>query len=265
MSVLTIFFLKKPFLSRSTRSTCKSSINGKSWWSQKNVGCWARKRHFLIKFGLRSFSSTSSRLYCMSCICWKIWYIDLTAAAQGEDFGEVNMGDDQGRSKKRRRTGAPERSQEELLRQRAIAGMNCFKFHLLFLKLTSCRRVIGSAYARKLHLLPRWWQASKQTLNDIGWWEILSVFTSPWRTCPTTLLNRTSYGTYFTRSLKFIIVWWSFIQHAGACTAVEDDVYQEIADFQRALVRMFDMHDQAPIFFETSGTGKRVSRAGIIF
>ena len=40
---------------------------------------------------------------------------------QDEDFGEVHF-DQEGRSKKRRRTGVPERSEEDMRRSRAIAG-----------------------------------------------------------------------------------------------------------------------------------------------
>jgi hypothetical protein len=48
------------------------------------------------------------------------------------------------------------------------------------------------------------------------------------------------------------------LQHAGASTALETDVYREIVDFQRALVRMYDQQGKAAIFFETAAIGKRV-------
>lgn len=43
------------------------------------------------------------------------------SALQGEDFGEVHMGEEGGRSKKRKRTGQ-ERTEEDIRRQRAITG-----------------------------------------------------------------------------------------------------------------------------------------------
>ncbi len=56
---------------------------------------------------------------------------------QDEDFGEVHF-DQEGRSKKRRRTGVPERSEEDMRRSRAIAGTLLTQLEVVAVRECSC-------------------------------------------------------------------------------------------------------------------------------
>jgi hypothetical protein len=61
---------------------------------------------------------------------------------QDEDFGEVHF-DQEGRSKKRRRTGVPERSEEDMRRSRAIAGTLLTQLAVVAVRVRGC--VCGGA------------------------------------------------------------------------------------------------------------------------
>lgn len=141
-------------------------------------------------------------------------------AYSDEDFGEVHF-DQEGRSKKRRRTGVPERSEEDMRRSRAIAGE------------AQDQRMRESC----TFCLDEGKRVGKHLLLSVG---EKSYVCLPHR------------GALVPDHCLIVP-----LGHAGASTALETDVYREIVDFQRALVRMYDQQGKAAIFFETAAIGKR--------